>query len=70
MLLSLSLPTVRRACSRGVLKGAEMLGQGWVIPRASLDAARATLRDELNKRTLKGQRRQRRQPLLRGARTA
>jgi excisionase family DNA binding protein len=65
-LLRLTLPTVRRACNRGVLEGAELLGQGWVIPRASLEAARATLRVELSKQTLKGHRRQRRQPLLRG----
>jgi excisionase family DNA binding protein len=66
-LLNWPLPTVRRACNRGALKGAELLGQGWVIPRGSLEAARAALRAELNKWTQKGRRRQRRQPLLRGA---
>ena len=65
--LGLDPRTIMRACRRGVLPGAELLGMGWVIPRASLDAARSTLRGELAKRTEKGRLRQRRQPFLRGA---
>jgi excisionase family DNA binding protein len=65
-LVGVDYKAIQRACQRGVL-GAERLGSVWLIPRRNIEAARKTIRPELERRTRKGTPRRARQHFLRGA---
>ena len=65
-LIGVDYKAVQRACQRGVL-GAQRAGMSWLIPRRYAEAARQTIRTDLENVTRKGRPRRARQHLLRGA---